>query len=57
MSLQEALDHVGEATLARYLEWDAVVEKIPSWGDDVDAVVRKYVEISRISVISNLDWR
>jgi hypothetical protein len=39
MNVQEALDHVGEAILARYLEWDAVVEKILSWGVEVDAVV------------------
>jgi hypothetical protein len=57
MTQQEALDHVGEAVLARYHEWDSVVERIPSWGEKVDAIVKRYIEISRISVISNLDWR
>ncbi|KAH7305170.1 hypothetical protein BKA65DRAFT_521005 [Rhexocercosporidium sp. MPI-PUGE-AT-0058] len=56
MTQQEALDHAGAATVARYHEWDAVVQQIPSWGEEVDAIVRRFVEISRISVISNLDW-
>lgn len=57
MTQQEALDHVGEAVLARYLEWDLVVERVPSWGAKVDAIVKRYIEISKISVISNLHWR
>ncbi|KFZ23007.1 hypothetical protein V502_02504 [Pseudogymnoascus sp. VKM F-4520 (FW-2644)] len=57
MTQQEALDHVGEAVLARYLEWDLVVERVPSWGEKVDATVKRYIEISKISVISNLHWR
>lgn len=57
MTQQEALDHVGEAVLARYHEWDLVVERVPSWGEKVDAIVKKYIEISKISVISNLHWR
>lgn len=57
MSQQEALDHLGEAVVARYHEYDEVVAKIPSWGDEVDAIVRRYIEISRITVMSNLHWR
>lgn len=57
MTQQEALDHVGEAVLARYHEWDLVVERVPSWGEKVDATVKRYIEISKISVISNLHWR
>ncbi|KAN0103506.1 Cytochrome P450 [Hyaloscypha variabilis] len=56
MTQQEALDHVGEAVLARYLEFDSVVTRVPSWGEKVDAIVKKYIEISKVSVIANLEW-
>lgn len=57
MTQQEALDHVGEAVLARYLEFDSVVTRIPTWGEKVDTMVKKYIEISKVSVIANLEWR
>jgi hypothetical protein len=57
MTQQEASDAVGEATVARYKEWDEVVAKLPSWGPETDAMVERYIEISRITVVSNLEWR
>ncbi|KAH8651929.1 terpene synthase metal binding domain protein [Tricladium varicosporioides] len=56
MTQQEAFDKVGEAVLARYLEYDSIVTTIPSWGEKVDAIVKKYIEISKVSVIANLEW-
>lgn len=57
MTQQQASDAVGEATVARYNEWDEVVAKLPSWGPEIDEMVAKYIEMSRITVISNLEWR
>lgn len=57
MTQQEASDAVGEATVARYNEWDDVVEKLPSWGPETDEMVAKYIEMSRITVVSNIEWR
>lgn len=57
MSQQEASDAVGIATVARYNEWDDIVAKLPSWGPEVDRVVERYIEISRGTVVANLEWR
>jgi len=57
MTQQEAYDHISEATVARYNEWDAVVEQLPSWGKEVDKIVKKYIEISQITVMAVIEFR
>ena len=57
MTQQQASDAVGDATVARYNEWDEVVANLPSWGPEVDPIVARYIEISRISVVANVEWR
>lgn len=57
MTQQEASDAIGVASVARYNEWDDVVANLPTWGPEVDALVAKYVELSRNTVIANVEWR
>jgi hypothetical protein len=57
MTQQEAFDHVAEAIVARYKEWDDTVAQVPSWGEAVDAQVQKYIEATRLTIVAHLEWR
>jgi len=56
MAQQEAFDHVAEAIVARYKEWDDMVAQVPSWGEAVDAQVQTYIEATRLTVVAHLEW-
>jgi hypothetical protein len=57
MTQQESYNHVGDAILARYDEWDVVVESLPSCGEEVDVIIAKFVDMMRTLVIANIEWR
>jgi hypothetical protein len=57
MTQQESYNHVGSAIVARYDEWDVVVESLPSCGEEVDVIIAKFVDMMRTLVIANIEWR
>lgn len=57
MSAQEAFDTVGELLQERYQRWDVVESQVPSWGEEVDAQVQRYIEAIKCVVKANLYWR
>ena len=56
LSLQQAVDRVGEMckrTIEMFVENQA---RIPSWGDDIDAAVKLYVHGLREWIVGSLHW-
>lgn len=57
MSAQEAFDHISSMIDERFALWDETIQSIPSWGEDIDVHVRRYVEGIQNIVQANLSWR
>ncbi|KAL7928555.1 isoprenoid synthase domain-containing protein [Trichoderma chlorosporum] len=57
MSAQGAFDKVGKLLESRYQRWDRAEASIPSWGEEADIQVRKYIEGIKCVVSANLNWR
>lgn len=57
MSAQKAFNTVGKILKQRYQHWDKVEASVPSWGEETDVQVRKYIEGIKCVVKANLDWR
>ncbi|KAE8354798.1 isoprenoid synthase domain-containing protein [Aspergillus coremiiformis] len=43
MSAQMAFDHIGDMVLSRYREWHLALADLPSWSEDIDSEVQKYI--------------
>ncbi|KAF3216768.1 hypothetical protein TWF106_008169 [Orbilia oligospora] len=43
-SLQEAIDEAGKMVIDRYKMWEQAVRDLPSWGEEIDAVVLKLIQ-------------
>ena len=57
MGAQEAFDCVGGMLGACYRDWYLALAGLPSWGEDVDAEVQRYVQGVMDVVLANLNWR
>ncbi|UKZ74540.1 hypothetical protein TrVFT333_002210 [Trichoderma virens FT-333] len=57
MSAQQAFDKVGRLLENRYQRWDRAEASVPSWGEEADIQVRKYIEGIKCVVKANLNWR
>lgn len=57
LSAQEAFDKVGKLLEDRYWRWDRAEASVPSWGEEADVQVRKYIEGIKCVVRANLNWR
>jgi hypothetical protein len=57
MSPQKAFNTVGKLLEQRYQRWDKTEASVPSWGEETDVQVRKYIEGIKCVVKANLNWR
>ncbi|KAH7344353.1 terpene synthase metal binding domain-containing protein [Pyrenochaeta sp. MPI-SDFR-AT-0127] len=55
-SAQEAFDTLGALLEQRYIQWDQAIDRLPSWGTEVDVQVRRYVEGIQNIVQANISW-
>ncbi|KAM0476118.1 hypothetical protein ACHAPX_006535 [Trichoderma viride] len=56
MSPQKAFHTVGKLLEQRYHRWDEAEASVPSWGEETDGQVRKYIEGIKCVVKANLNW-
>lgn len=54
---QDAFDIVGDILGTLYKRWDFALAELPSWGEQVDADVQKYIASVRAIIMANLNWR
>lgn len=54
---QEALDRMGDMIKDCYRRWYLNLAELPSYGEDMDREVMKFVEICRAMALGNLYWR
>lgn len=54
---QQAFDAAGRLLDHRFRRWEAAEKKMPSWGDEVDVDVSRYVDGIRGVVQANAEWR
>ena len=54
---QAAFDFVNIMLDARYNDWATTVAALPSWGEDVDAQVKVYVQSVKNAADGNPNWR
>ncbi|KAK6504298.1 hypothetical protein TWF506_002502 [Arthrobotrys conoides] len=55
-SLQGAIDEAGKMVLDRYKIWEQAVRDLPSWGEEIDAVVLKLVRAYSDVCWENMNW-
>ncbi|KAK6505688.1 hypothetical protein TWF481_007581 [Arthrobotrys musiformis] len=55
-TLQEAIDEAGQLVLDRYKVWEQAERDLPSWGEEIDAVVRKLVKAYSDVCWGNMNW-
>ncbi|KAI1070426.1 hypothetical protein LB507_011675, partial [Fusarium sp. FIESC RH6] len=53
---QQAVDKIGEMLCACYERWHGVLADLPSWGEDIDRDVIKFVNGCRNIALGNLHW-
>lgn len=56
-SAQAAFDQIAAMVDARFVLWDQAVKALPSWGPEIDAQVRQYIQGIQNIVQANLSWR
>jgi hypothetical protein len=56
-SVQQAVDTIGEMINDCYSQWFQALADLPSFGEDVDCEVAKFVEVCRAMAHGNLYWR
>ncbi|TRX91610.1 hypothetical protein FHL15_007392 [Xylaria flabelliformis] len=55
-SEQEAMDKTGDLMAECQRDWDDAIEKLPSWGDEVDKQVQRYLGACRDVARANMLW-
>lgn len=56
-SEQEAVDRTGEIMVQCQQDWDRAVEALPSWGEETDTEVKRYLDACRDVARANMRWR
>ncbi|PNP58285.1 hypothetical protein THARTR1_01800 [Trichoderma harzianum] len=56
LSAQKAFDKVGKLLENRYQRWDRAEASVPSWGEEADVQVQRYIEGIKCVVRANLNW-
>ncbi|KAI1112886.1 isoprenoid synthase domain-containing protein [Nemania sp. NC0429] len=56
LGAQEAFDHVGNMLDSRYERWEEAIREVPSWGEEMDKDVEKYIQGVADVVRANLYW-
>lgn len=55
-SEQEAMDRTGELMEKCQREWDDAIANLPSWGEEVDKEVRRYIDACSDVARANMHW-
>ncbi|TRX92500.1 hypothetical protein FHL15_006667 [Xylaria flabelliformis] len=55
-SEQEAMDKTGDMMKECHKDWDIAVANLPSWGEQTDKEVQRYLCVARDSARANLWW-
>ncbi|KAI1327758.1 isoprenoid synthase domain-containing protein [Xylariaceae sp. FL0255] len=55
-SAQAAFDQIAAMIDSRFEQWDEAVRTLPSWGTDIDAQVKQYIQGIQNIVQANLSW-
>ncbi|CAF1073301.1 unnamed protein product [Adineta steineri] len=56
LSIQQAMDQVGQMIIDVYADFERLRSQLPSWGADIDDQVKKYVDGLGMVVRGNLCW-
>ena len=56
-SVQEAIDKVGDMLDECYRSWHEAEAALPSWGEKIDAQVKKVLELYWRMPMGALNWR
>lgn len=56
-SVQKAMDKIGDMIDDCYRQWYLALADLPSYGEEVDREVMKFVEVCRAMAHGNLYWR
>jgi hypothetical protein len=56
-SVQQAMDKIGEMIQNCYRQWFLALADLPSYGENVDREVMKFVDVCRAMAHGNLYWR
>ena len=54
---QEAVDKTGEIMVQCQNDWDDAVAALPSWGEETDKQVRRYLDACSDVARANMRWR
>lgn len=57
MSVQQAMDCVGEIFVDCYRKWYVALADVPIYGETVDRELQKYIEGCRNIALGNLHWQ
>ena len=57
MSAQQAFNAAGKLLDERYRRWDKIEASLPSWGDEIDYQVSRYIQGIKGVVQADLEWR
>lgn len=57
LSIQQAVDKIGEMINECYRRWYLALAELPSYGEKVDREVMRFVEVCRAVAQGNLYWR
>ncbi|KAI0543721.1 isoprenoid synthase domain-containing protein [Xylaria curta] len=55
-SEQEAMDKTGDLMVECQREWDDAIKKLPSWGEETDKEVQRYIDACRDVARANMLW-
>ncbi|KAI1120988.1 isoprenoid synthase domain-containing protein [Nemania abortiva] len=56
LGAQEAFDYIGSMLDSRYERWNAALNAVPDWGEEVNEGVRRYIQGVADVVRANLYW-
>ncbi|KAJ8121679.1 hypothetical protein ONZ43_g1933 [Nemania bipapillata] len=56
MSLQQSVDQIGTMIDNCYKRWYTALAELPSYGEQIDSEVLKFVELCRFVALGNLHW-
>ena len=56
LSLQQVFDEAGHMIVERYHDFQRVRSELPSWGDEIDHQVNRFVDALASGIIANAVW-
>lgn len=50
------MNQAGEMVIEKYAEFQRLRNQLPSWGEDIDEQVKRYVDALSFGIIANVVW-